>query len=204
MKKYRDILRLIGAILCFWIYLPHILIFLLVRKSKRIYMESDLNILKTQLSINISTSLGLLLYFLHNNRYYRSVFYHRIGIIPSLLIGWLRPGDRYFSISKTTKIGYSFWFAHPYGTIINAESIGNNFKCIHLTTIGDNGGKRPIIGNNVNLGANVTIVGDVHIGDNVTIGAGSVVVNDIPSHSIAVGVPARVVKTISISDDESV
>lgn len=49
------------------------------------------------------------------------------------------------------------------------------------------------IGNNVWLGENVTILKNVTIGDNVIIGIGSVVTKDIPSNSIAVGVPAKVI-----------
>ena len=49
------------------------------------------------------------------------------------------------------------------------------------------------VGNNVWLGENVTILKGVTIGDNVIIGIGSVVTKDIPSNSIAVGVPAQVV-----------
>lgn len=52
------------------------------------------------------------------------------------------------------------------------------------------------IGHNVWIGGSVTILPGVTIGDNVTIGAGSVVVKDIPSDSIAVGNPARVIKNI--------
>ena len=49
---------------------------------------------------------------------------------------------------------------------------------------------RPVsIGDNVWIGGSVTILPGVTIGDNVTIGAGSVVVSDIPSNSIAVGNP---------------
>lgn len=86
------------------------------------------------------------------------------------------------------------WGAHPYATIINADSIGSNFSCIHCTTIGATKKGRPVIGNNVALGANVTIIGDVHVGNNVTIGAGSVVVKDLPDNCIAAGNPAKVIK----------
>ncbi len=57
---------------------------------------------------------------------------------------------------------------------------------------------RPVsIGNNVWIGGGVTILPGVTIGDNVTIGAGSVVCHDIPSNCVAVGNPARVVRTWS-------
>ena len=49
------------------------------------------------------------------------------------------------------------------------------------------------IGNDVWIGAGVKILAGVSIGDGVVIGAGSVVNHSIPSYSVAVGVPARVV-----------
>ncbi len=56
---------------------------------------------------------------------------------------------------------------------------------------------RPIIvGNNVWIGANVTVVPGVTIGDNCVIGAGSVVTKDIPDNTVAVGNPCKVIKSI--------
>lgn len=52
------------------------------------------------------------------------------------------------------------------------------------------------IGNNCWIGGSVTILPGVTIGDSVSIGAGSVVVKDIPSNSVAVGNPAKVIKKI--------
>lgn len=78
--------------------------------------------------------------------------------------------------------------------MLNAESIGENFTCIHCTTLGKKGDKRPVIGDNVSLGCNVIIIGGVHIGNNVTIGAGAVVVKDVPDNAIVVGNPARILK----------
>lgn len=51
-----------------------------------------------------------------------------------------------------------------------------------------------IIGNDVFIGANVTVLDGVKIADGAVIGAGAVVVKDVPPYAIAVGVPARVVK----------
>lgn len=50
------------------------------------------------------------------------------------------------------------------------------------------------IGNHVFIYANSVILPGVQIGDNVIIGAGSVVTKDIPSNSIAVGNPCKVIK----------
>lgn len=56
---------------------------------------------------------------------------------------------------------------------------------------------KPIeVGNNVWIGGNVVVLPGVSIGDNVVIGAGSVVTKDIPSNSVAVGNPCRVIKNI--------
>jgi acetyltransferase-like isoleucine patch superfamily enzyme len=55
-------------------------------------------------------------------------------------------------------------------------------------------GKPITVGNNVWIGANSTILPEVCIGDNVIIGANSLVNKDIPSNSVAVGNPCRVIK----------
>ncbi len=47
------------------------------------------------------------------------------------------------------------------------------------------------------IGANVIILAGITIGDHVVIGAGSVVTKDIPDYSVAVGIPAKVIKQIS-------
>lgn len=52
-----------------------------------------------------------------------------------------------------------------------------------------------VVGNDVYIGNDVIILPGVTIGNNVIIGAGAVVAKDIPNNSVAVGVPARVIKT---------
>ena len=52
-----------------------------------------------------------------------------------------------------------------------------------------------VVGNNVYFGNNVIILPGVTIGNNVVIGAGAIVSKDIPDKSVAVGIPARVIKT---------
>lgn len=191
-RNIRNGIRLSGAILFSWLYIPH----LILAGGGNTLIISDIKRIEYQIGIKLPRFMQLL-YHLHTNRYFRTLFYHRLGPIKSACIQWYRPGDRYFSISATTKIGESMWIAHPYATIINAESIGSNFSCIHCTTLGATSKGRPTLGNNVSLGANVTIIGNVHIGNNVTIGAGSVVVKDLPDNCVAVGNPARVVKMLN-------
>ena len=192
-RKIRDSLRLIGAIGFAWLYIPHMLVYAMGRGKKLI--NSDLYKYERQVNIPLKANILLLIYLLHNNRWFRNIFYYRIGPMWDLLIGWWRPGDKSLIIPYSTKIGKGLLMAHAYATVLNAESIGDNFSFIHCTTIGKKDGGRPVIGNNVSLGANVVIIGDVKIGNNVIIGAGSVVVKDIPDNSVAVGNPARVIKT---------
>ena len=51
-----------------------------------------------------------------------------------------------------------------------------------------------LIGNNVWLGANVSVLPRVSIGQNAVIAAGAVLTADVPENTVAVGVPARVVR----------
>ncbi len=51
----------------------------------------------------------------------------------------------------------------------------------------------PVIGDYCNIGAGAKILGNIRIGDHVDIGANAVVLQDVPSHSLAVGVPARII-----------
>ena len=56
------------------------------------------------------------------------------------------------------------------------------------------------VGDNVWIGAGVQVMPGVTIGSNVVIGGGSVVVKDIPSNSVAVGNPCRVIRAITEAD----
>lgn len=191
-RKIRDLARLAFAILFCWLYIPHLLLFVLRGEVIR----TDVRRIREQISLRLPDALSFL-WLIHNNRYFRSLFYFRIGPVWTILMGWWRPGDRYFQISYTTKIGKGMLIAHPYATVINAEKIGDYFSCIHCTTIGAKDSGRPTIGDYVNLGANVTIIGPVHVGNNVTVGAGSVVVKDVPDNAVVAGNPARVIKYLN-------
>ena len=180
--------------------LPHAILYLLSSKKKEIYEDTMADMAFRSANI---TGISAVLYVLLLDRYYRSLFYYRIGF-PSLLVSWLWRGDSSFSITAKNIMGGVFC-VHPSSTYLNAHSIGRNFTCRQNTTIGnksdDKPNERPIIGDNVTLGANVVIIGNVHIGNNVIIGAGSVVVKDVPDNAVVVGNPARIIKYNSTHDN---
>ena len=102
--------------------------------------------------------------------------------------------------SPQVKIGGGLFLPHTVGTVIGAERIGDNCTIMQGVTLGasepDMGftaSLRPVIGNEVFIGAGAKVIGRVHIGDHAKIGANAVVLRDVPAHSVAVGVPATVI-----------
>lgn len=137
-----------------------------------------------------------------SDKYFRSIINYRLGRISRLLTCCYST-DNTFMISSNCIMG-GVRGVHAFATIVHADYIGKIFTFRQCTTIGNKYDGRndllPRIGDNVTLGANVLIIGDVKIGNNVIVGAGSVVVKDIPDNVIVVGNPAKVIKTISQAD----
>lgn len=100
-----------------------------------------------------------------------------------------------YEIQAAATIGRRFVIHHGYAVVINKFVVaGDDFTIRHGVTIGNRGKSLacPVIGNGVELGANVVIIGDITLGDNVTVGAGSVVLDDVPDNALVVGEKARV------------
>jgi serine O-acetyltransferase len=101
------------------------------------------------------------------------------------------------------EIGKGLFFPHTSGIVIGAFSIGNNATIYQGVTIGAREldfsyleSSRPLIGNDVTISTGAVILGPIQIGDRVVIGANAVVLASIPAGVLAVGAPARVVRTL--------
>ncbi len=95
-------------------------------------------------------------------------------------------------------IGEGFFIDHGMGIVIGETAeIGNNVTLYHGVTLGGtswNKGKRhPTLEDNVIVGANAAILGNIRIGQNSKVGSGSVVNKEVPPNSTVVGNPGRVV-----------
>ncbi len=104
-------------------------------------------------------------------------------------------------ISPGLDIGGGLYIAHPIGTVIMCNKMGENCNIISSVTIGLRKKHAfPTIGDNVVIGAGARVLGDITIGNNAVIGANAVVINDVPEGATAVGIPAKI---INIDKQES-
>lgn len=102
-------------------------------------------------------------------------------------------------ISLRARLGYGLVIMHGHDIVIGRNVIiGNYCKILNGVTLGNKDteseeNQQPQIGNNVSIGTGAKLLGKIRVGDNVKIGANSVVITDVASDSIAVGIPARVI-----------
>lgn len=141
-----------------------------------------------------------LCYCLIGKKEYRSVFAYRAHLNPlttKIVMLFVPPLEQIEIITRN--IGGGMRLFHKSGCVIRAEKIGTNFTCGQGVTVGF--GKYsevlhtnlPVIGKNVWIAANATVIGGISIGDNAVIGGGAVVVHDVPENCTVVGNPARII-----------
>ncbi|OMQ16696.1 hypothetical protein A7K94_0200745 [Modestobacter sp. VKM Ac-2676] len=115
-----------------------------------------------------------------------------VGVTYRVMIEWILG----IELPWKLQLGSGARLFHGTGLVVNDGAIiGANCTLRHSVTIGHRGpgGGCPSIGSNVDIGANVCIIGAVSIGDHVQIGAGSVVVKSVPSGAVVAGNPARII-----------
>lgn len=164
---------------------PHIVLFLLFKKK----VAADLEKVQDQ-----KATVSNFIKACTRERCFRNLFYYRLGDYWSAPIKWLLPPERTCNI-WCPSIGEGAHLEHSYATYLNAESIGKNFYCLQLVTLGNGKNGRPTIGDDVKIYTGATVFGNIHIGNHVTIGAGAIVFKDIPNGATVVGNPAHIVSS---------
>lgn len=101
-------------------------------------------------------------------------------------------------IHPGARIGKGFFIDHGAGVVIGQTVvIGDNVTLYQGVSLGGTGkerGKRhPTIGNNVIIGAEAIVLGNIMIGDNSRVGAGALVTKSVPADCTVVGNPARII-----------
>lgn len=146
------------------------------------------------------------------DRSFRKVYYIRklqesSGILYKIyhILNYLLQKKMSLEISRKTKIGKGIKIIHPYSITINGKcKIGDNFTILKGATIGESKtGKigAPVIGNNVYVGLNSTVVGGISVGNNVMIAANTFVNFDVPDDSLVLGSPGVIKSKEKASKD---
>ena len=115
----------------------------------------------------------------------------RRRILARMLSNWLRFLTG-IEIHPGAKIGRRFFVDHGMGVVIGETAvIGDDVLIYHGVTLGGKeftrAKRHPTIGNNVMIGAESIVLGNITVGDNVQIGAGSVVTKDVAPNSVVIG-----------------
>lgn len=106
-------------------------------------------------------------------------------------------------IHPAARIGRGIMLDHATGFVVGETAVvGDNCSFLHAVTLGGSGkqtgDRHPKIGSNVMIGAGAKVLGNIHIGNSSLVAAGSVVLQDVPPHMTAAGVPAKIVGRCSI------
>jgi len=110
-------------------------------------------------------------------------------------------------IHPGAKIGRRLFIDHGMGVVMGETTeIGDDcliYKGVVLggTTL-EKKKRHPTLGNRVIIGSNSTVLGAITIGDGARIGSGSVVVKSVPPGATVVGVPARIVESLTPEKEE--
>jgi serine O-acetyltransferase len=134
-------------------------------------------------------------------------FYQRKWYTTARLISHFNRGFTGIEIHPGAKIGRRLFIDHGMGVVIGETTeIGEDcliYKGVVLggTTL-EKKKRHPTLGNRVIIGSNSTVLGAITIGDGARIGSGSVVVKPVPAGATVVGVPARIVESLTPEKEE--
>lgn len=107
-------------------------------------------------------------------------------------------------IHPACSIGSGVFIDHATGIVVGETAvIGDDCSILHHVTLGGSGKKHgerhPKLGNGVLVGAGATLLGNIRVGDGAQIGACSLVLDDVPPRTTAVGVPAKLLRVPGVA-----
>ena len=183
---------MLKKIILFPLLIPHLVCYFL-SKRKQIIDEDVEAWRKYRTNLCEGRRIGNLVSLLVGQKDFRTQFYLRIGKVR-VLLRWLLPDIKCYSF-EGCEIGGGWVLMHGFGIVLNGGAkIGRNCTMYHGVTIGTIDMKTfPVVGDNVFIGADAKILGNIHVGNNVKIGAGAVVVEDVPDNCTVVGPKAQVI-----------
>lgn len=98
-------------------------------------------------------------------------------------------------IPINSRIGGGLMIPHPNGIVVHPDaSIGPNCLLLQQVTIGAGKSGVPVLEGHVDVGAGAKVLGGVTLREHCVVGANSVVLQDVPAHATAVGIPARIIR----------
>ncbi|HWA93071.1 MAG TPA: serine O-acetyltransferase [Terracidiphilus sp.] len=135
-----------------------------------------------------------------------AVWFHRVSHrlwrmhlrLPARILSQVARFFTGVDIHPGAMLGRRLFIDHATGVVIGETAIvGSGVTIYQGVTLGGTGkghGKRhPTICDNVFIGNNANVLGNITVGENSRVGAGSVVLTDVPPNSTVVGVPAHIV-----------
>jgi len=128
--------------------------------------------------------------------------YQRRWFTTARLVSHFSRGFTGIEIHPGAKIGRRLFIDHGMGVVMGETTqIGDDcliYKGVVLggTTL-EKKKRHPTLGNRVIIGSNSTVLGAITIGDGARIGSGSVVVKSVPAGATVVGVPGRIVESLT-------
>ena len=167
-----------------------------IKEQIKTVMKKDPSISKS-FAVLLCPSFKALIYYKISH-----YFYERKHLILARYISEKAKRKTGIEIHPGATIGKRLFIDHGTGVVIGETAIvGNDVTLFHGVTLGGTGkekGKRhPTIGNNVFIGSGAKVLGNIVVGNNVKIGANAVILKDVPSNVTIVGVPGKIVKTLS-------
>ncbi len=116
--------------------------------------------------------------------------------LPARVLSSITRSFTGIDIHPGARIGRRVFIDHGTGVVIGeTTSVGENVVIFHGVTLGGvamvKGKRHPTVGSNVMIGAGAKVLGPIKIGDHSKIGANAVVVREVPTEHVAVGIPAH-------------